>query len=134
MLWIEYESTRRIEFCTVKEVVANIAKMVSPYPVAAFDLGIFGLGVVVSDTIFSAKPGTPVPVDLQMSAVEGDSLFEKQPPLLSSPTVSDARSDAATDGSFGYFEVDTKVGIEGINLAGASDSGTVDQIPDTNAS
>jgi hypothetical protein len=45
MLWIEYESSCPIELGFVKEIVANIAGLVSPYPVAAFDVGVFSLGI-----------------------------------------------------------------------------------------
>ena len=48
MLWIQYEATEQIQVTKVQKIVEGIAKYIEPYPVAAFDRGKFGVGLVVS--------------------------------------------------------------------------------------
>jgi hypothetical protein len=48
MLWIEYEATEQIDIRKLEDILAGIASYIDPFPVAAFDRGKFGIGLVLS--------------------------------------------------------------------------------------
>lgn len=53
MLWIQYEANENINPQYVEVSLGKIAELIAPYPVAAFDTGRFGIGLLVSDPDFS---------------------------------------------------------------------------------
>ena len=48
MLWIQYEATEPVDPESIKSFVRTISELVEPFPVAAFDTGPFGIGLIVS--------------------------------------------------------------------------------------
>ena len=51
MLWIEYRATEEIEVSSVRDVLKSLAKIISPFPVCAYDRGDFGVGMMAHDDI-----------------------------------------------------------------------------------
>jgi len=51
MLWIEYESKARLEVPAVQDVLNSLAKLISPFPVCAYDRGGYSVGLLVHDGI-----------------------------------------------------------------------------------
>lgn len=70
MLWIQYEATRNIAFEFIHEVVLDIANLISPYPVAAFDQGEFGLGLIVCEGDDNESTGTSSTSDCSLIGVD----------------------------------------------------------------
>jgi len=52
MLWIEYDSISPCNVPTVKTVLENIARLIRPFPVAAYDTQKLGIGLLVHDGIY----------------------------------------------------------------------------------
>src|SRR5271154_2357265 len=52
MLWIEYDSTPNCDSATVRNIVERMAKIVSPFPVAAYDGQDGGIGALVHDGFY----------------------------------------------------------------------------------
>jgi len=46
MLWIQYHSPKKQETAFVQDTTAEIASLLAPYPVGAFDIGSYGVGLV----------------------------------------------------------------------------------------
>jgi hypothetical protein len=55
MLWIEFESEGQLEISVVKAVLSSLAKLLSPFPICAYDRGECNVGLLVHDGIL---PGT----------------------------------------------------------------------------
>ena len=52
MLWIEHDSISPCDVSTVKDVLENIARLITPFPVAAYDTQKPGLGLLVHDGFY----------------------------------------------------------------------------------
>ena len=53
MLWVQYEASDRVDASIVMNAVRKLAMYVTPYPVAAFDNGPFGIGLIAHDSFCS---------------------------------------------------------------------------------
>ena len=49
MLWLQYEASKEIDELSVRRVIEKVAEHMHPFPVAAFDAGPFGVGLLVCD-------------------------------------------------------------------------------------
>jgi hypothetical protein len=47
MLWIQYEASGPVNPESIKAILKCISEIIEPFPVAAFDTGPFGIGVMV---------------------------------------------------------------------------------------
>ena len=69
MLWIEYKATQKVEIGVVMDVLQSLAKILTPFPICAYDRGEYGFGCLVHDGIYSvdASPPleekAPIPID-----------------------------------------------------------------------
>src|ERR1700685_893394 len=52
MLWIEYDSTPSCDSAVVRDNLERMANIVSPFPVAAYDVQKDGIGVLVHDGFY----------------------------------------------------------------------------------
>ena len=49
MLWIEYESSELVNKWIIKDILAKVAILISPAPVAAEDYNTNGFGIIACD-------------------------------------------------------------------------------------
>jgi hypothetical protein len=76
MLWIEYDSTSsNTDRRSVENILESIAKIITPFPVAAYDTEDWGIGLLVHDGFY---PG----YDDESSATSSDSSRESSPSRL----------------------------------------------------
>jgi hypothetical protein len=68
MLWIQYEASTPVERPFIWRAVQDMAKLTWPYPVAAFDEGKFGIGMIICDENVPVEAG-PVSVDYVLSGL-----------------------------------------------------------------
>jgi hypothetical protein len=52
MLWIEYDSTPSCDIAVLRNILERVAKIVTPFPVAAYDVQEDGIGVLVHDGFY----------------------------------------------------------------------------------
>jgi hypothetical protein len=80
MLWVQYEASSKISADFVQDIVRGISSSIWPYPVAAFDLGEFGFGLVTcEDGVCTPSDGqsmrTSSTTDHQISEIGTASVF-----------------------------------------------------------
>lgn len=61
MFWVQYEAKQNLNPQHLEGSIGRIAELIAPYPVAAFDAGRFGIGLLVSDPEFSEDDSRPSP-------------------------------------------------------------------------
>jgi hypothetical protein len=59
MFWVQYEASENTDLETVRKVMEAIADIISPFPVAVFDVSSLGRGVMVCDPA-NSNPGTNI--------------------------------------------------------------------------
>jgi hypothetical protein len=79
---LQYEATQPVDSQIVLNVVSKIAEYVSPFPVIAFDLGTFGIGLILRDLAPTGSGhGSSIESPARCGGLDGSSLNESSTPL-----------------------------------------------------
>lgn len=138
MLWIEYDSTPSQTQAVVETIIEKIAKIITPFPVAAYDIPEFGIGVVAHDGFY---PG----YDDESSATSSNLSREVTPMSMMSPSINLPQTSTGEitpmsqlvsentsptdnhDADSSHSSEATSAGADGANMARAEDSDVNDR-------